>query len=57
MFSSLKIAHPALSICRTSQLNEFFFPNMQGIQDFVEICADFRNFLALADKYSSKLAF
>ena len=32
-------------------------PKQQGVRDFVQICTEFRNRPAFADKYSSKLAF
>ena len=62
--SSLKIAHTwkqhSTSYGRSTVLNfdsNEFLPKQQGVRNFAEICTDYRNLPAFADKYSSKLAF
>jgi len=62
LFSSLKIAHMSTSYGSYVCCIKFWqhcvsVPKQQGIWDFAEICTDYHNLPAFADKYSSKLAF
>jgi len=55
VFSSLKIAHSESNTALNFDSTEFLFPNSKAFGIFTEICTDFRNLPAFADKYSSKL--